>query len=241
MSMYPESGARKPWELEYARDDKSLSKFFNVVYAWMAVGLAVTAAVAYFVSQSQVGLQIVYGGGRGMAVVIALGMFAIAMGVQAAALRINANVATGLFLLYSALMGALLSGIFVIYKIKTIGAAFVITGGTFGVMSVYGFVTKRDLTAIGSFLVMCVIGLFLASLVNIFVASNALSWLITYAVLAVFIGITAYETQKLKVLGQRYGNDPAIAPRIAIIGSLLLYIAFINMFMSILRILGDRK
>jgi FtsH-binding integral membrane protein len=241
MSMFPQSGARKPWELEYARDDKTMSKFFNVVYAWMAVGLAVTASVAYLVSQSQMGLQIVYGGGKGMIIVIALGMFALAMGVQSAALRINANVATGLFLLYSALMGALLSGIFVIYKMQTIGAAFLVTGGTFGAMSVYGFVTKRDLTAIGSFLIMCFFGLFIASLVNVFVASNGLSWIITYGVLAVFIGITAYETQKLKVLAQQYGDDPAIAPRIAIIGSLLLYIAFINMFMSILRIMGDRK
>ena len=241
MSMYPQPGTRKPFELGYANSDKTMSKFFNVVYAWMAVGLAVTAAVAYFVSQSDVGLRMVYGGGRGMAVIIALGMFGIAMGVQSAALRINANVATGLFLLYSALMGALLSAIFIIYKMQTIGASFLITGGTFAAMSVYGFVTKRDLTQIGSILVMCVIGLFIASLANIFIASNALSWLITYAVLAVFIGITAYETQKLKVLAQQYGDDPNMAPRIAIIGSLLLYISFINMFMSILRIMGDRK
>jgi len=239
--MYPQPGTRKPFELDYATSDKTMSKFFNVVYAWMAVGLAVTAAVAYFVSQSDVGLRMVYGGGRGMAVIIALGMFGIAMGVQSAALRINANVATGLFLLYSALMGALLSAIFIIYKMQTIGASFLITGGTFAAMSVYGFVTKRDLTQIGSILVMCVIGLFIASLANIFIASNALSWLITYAVLAVFIGITAYETQKLKVLAQQYGDDPNMAPRIAIIGSLLLYISFINMFMSILRIMGDRK
>jgi len=239
--MYPESGSRKPWELEYARDDKSLSKFFNVVYAWMAVGLAVTATVAYFVAQSPTVLRAFLGGGPAIMVVIALGMFALAWGVQAAALRINANVATGLFLLYAALMGVLISYIFLIYKMKTIGAAFLITGGTFATMSVYGFVTKRDLTAIGSFLVMCVIGLFIASLVNLFIANSALSWLITYAVLIIFIGLTAYETQKLKVLAQQYGNDPAIAPRIAIIGSLLLYIAFINLFMSILRIMGDRK
>src|SRR5436190_4781915 len=132
MSMYPEqSGLRKPWELEYARDDKSIAKFFNVVYAWMAVGLAVTASVAYFCSQSQAALRIIYGGGIGVAVVIALGMFAIAWGVQTAALRISAGVATGLFLLYAALMGALLSGIFIIYKMPTIGSAFVITGGVF--------------------------------------------------------------------------------------------------------------
>jgi FtsH-binding integral membrane protein len=240
--MFPGSGAqRKPWELEYGAYDRPMARFFNTVYAWMAVGLAVTASVAYFVSQSQVGLQMVYGGGRGMLVAIMLGMFAIAWGVQASALRINANVATGLFLLYSALMGALLSGIFVIYKMQTIGASFLLTAGTFGAMSVYGFVTKRDLTGVGSFLVMAAIGLFIASLVNIFLASNALSWIITYAVLAVFIGITAYETQKLKVLASQFGSDPNMAPRIAIIGSLLLYISFINMFTSILRIMGDRR
>ena len=241
MSMYPDSGARKSWELEYARDNKGMVKFFNVVYAWMAVGLAVTAGVAWFASNNPALLRIVYGGGPGLAIVILLGMFALAWGVQTAALRINANVATALFLVYAGLMGLLVSYIFLVYRMQTIGAAFLLTGGTFAVMSVYGFVTKRDLTAIGSFLVMCLIGLILASVVNLFVASNGLSWLITYAVLAVFIGLTAYETQKLKVMAQEYGNDPDIAPRIAIIGSLLLYIAFINMFLSILRILGDRK
>jgi FtsH-binding integral membrane protein len=243
MSMYPGSGAqqRKPWELEYGAYDRPMARFFNTVYAWMAVGLAVTASVAWFVSQSPAALHMVYGGGPAVMVVMLLAMFAIAWSVQTAAMRINANVATGLFLLYSALMGALLSSIFIMYKLPTIGAAFVMTGGTFAAMSIYGFVTKRDLTRIGSFLVMAFVGLFIASLINLFVASSAFSWFITYAVLAVFIGITAYETQKLKVLAAQYGDNPAIAPRIAIIGSLLLYIAFINMFLSILRIMGDRR
>jgi FtsH-binding integral membrane protein len=240
--MFPGSGAqRKPWELEYGAYDRPMARFFNTVYAWMAVGLAVTAAVAWFVSQSDVGLRMVYGGGSGMMVVILLGMFAISWGVQSAAMRINANVATALFLLYSALMGALMSGIFVIYKMPTIGGSFLMTTGTFAAMSIYGFVTKRDLTGIGSILVMAAIGLFLASIVNLFLASNGLSWIITYAVLGVFIGITAYETQKLKVLASQFGSDPNMAPRIAIIGSLLLYISFMNMFTSILRIMGDRR
>lgn len=241
MSMYPESGSRKPWELEYARDDKSLSKFFNVVYAWMAVGLAVTASVAYLVSLSPAAMQLIHGGGRGMAVVVALGLFVLANSVQSAALRISANAATALFLVYAALMGMFISSIFIDYRLEMIGAAFVMTGGTFGVMSLYGFVTKRDLSAIGSFLVMCVIGLFIASLVNVFIAHDGISWIITYGVLIAFIGLTAYYTQKLKVLAQQYGNDPAIAPRIAIIGSLILYIAFINMFLTILRIMGNRR
>lgn len=242
MSMFPGSGAqRKPWELEYGAYDRPMARFFNVVYAWMAVGLAVTAAVAWFASQSEAMRAIFVYRGAGLSVVFALGMFAIAMAVQASALRINANVATALFLLYAALMGCLISGIFLRYSLSTIGSSFLITGGTFGAMSVYGFVTKRDLTRIGSFLIMAVIGLFIGSLVNRFVASNAFSWFITYAVLAVFIGITAYETQMLKGFARQFGDNPDVAPRIAIIGSLLLYIAFINMFLSILRIFGDRR
>jgi FtsH-binding integral membrane protein len=242
MSMYPDqSGLKKPWELNYATDDKAVGRFFNTVYAWMAVGLAVTASVAWFCSQNMAAVRFIHGGGIGVAIAIALGMFALAYAVQHAALRISATAATALFLLYAALMGALLSSIFLVYKLPTIGSAFVITGGTFAVMSIYGFVTKRDLTRMGSVLVMCVVGLFIASIVNLFIASNGLSWLITYAVLLVFVLLTAYETQKLKVLAQEHGNDPDLAPRIAIIGSLLLYIAFINMFLSILRILGDRR
>lgn len=241
MSMYPQNGVGRPFELDYARDNKAVSKFFNVVYAWMAVGLAVTATVAWFVSQNPSVLRAIYGRGPAVAVVVALGMFAIAWGVQTAAMRISANLATALFLLYSALMGVLCSYIFILYPMKTIGASFIVTGGVFAAMSIYGFITKRDLTAIGSFLAMAVIGLFIASLVNLWVASDGLSWIITYAVLAVFIGLTAYETQKLKVLALEHGDNPAIAPRIAIIGSLLLYIAFINMFLSILRIMGSRR
>jgi hypothetical protein len=146
-----------------------------------------------------------------------------------------------LFLLYSAFMGLLLSGIFRVYTLSTIGASFVLTGGVFGAMSIYGFVTKRDLTTMGSYLVMAALGLFVASIVNIFIASNAFSWIITYAVLGVFIGITAYQTQKLRAMAVQFEGNPQMLARLAIVGSLLLYIAFINMFLSILRIVGSRR
>ncbi len=240
MTMYPDQTRTRPFELEYGTDNKAIFNFFNAVYAWMAVGLAVTAGVAWYVAQSPAMLKILYSG-RGMTVVLLLGAVLIAWGVQSAAARISAGVATALFLVYAALIGAIISGIFLVYDLKTIGAAFLITGGTFGAMSVYGFVTKRDLTTIGSYLVMAVIGLFLASLVNVFLANNALSWIITYAVLAVFIGLTAYDTQRLKRFALEHGHDPNLASRFAIVGSLILYISFINMFMSILRILGSRK
>jgi FtsH-binding integral membrane protein len=237
MSQFPQT-QRRPWELEYGTDDKAVFNFFNAVYAWMAVGLAVTAAVAWFVSQS----QLVYmTGGRGFAVAFLLGAAVLSFAIQGAAMRLSAAVATGLFLLYAALIGGFIAPIFLVYKMGTIVAAFVMTGGVFGVMSVYGFVTKRDLTSMGSFLVMAVVGLFLASLVNIFWANNALSWIITYAVLAVFIGLTAYRTQQLKEMAIQLAGNADMASRVAIIGSLSLYISFINMFLSILRILGDRR
>jgi uncharacterized protein len=223
--------------LGYGTDDKAVFNFFNAVYAWMAVGLAVTAAVSWYAAQSSFMLT----GGRGIAVAFLLGAALLAFAIRGAAARINPGVATALFILYAAVIGAAIAPIFVVYRMGTIIAAFGMTGGLFAIMSVYGFVTKRDLTRMGSILIMCAVGLFLATLVNIFLASNALSWVITYAVLAVFIGLTAYETQELKQIAIQYAGNPSMAARFAIIGSLNLYISFINMFMSILRILGDRR
>ena len=237
MSMHPQTRA---YELEYRTDDKVVFNFFNTVYAWMAVGLGVTATVAYLVSQSDAALRIIYGG-KGALVVGGLAAFAIAWAVQSMAMRISPIAATALFLVYSALIGALISGIFLMYDMGTIGAAFLITGGVFGGMSVYGFLTKRDLTSMGSILIMCAWGLFLASIVNVFFASNALSWIITYAVLAVFIGLTAYHTQKLRAIAVSLEGNPSMAARYAIVGSLHLYVDFINIFLSILRILGSRR
>jgi FtsH-binding integral membrane protein len=241
MSMFPQQSTRRPVELEYGTTDRSMFNFFNAVYAWMAVGLALTAAVAWVGSGSQAVLSLVYGGGRGMFAVFALGMFAISIAAQKVALNRSAGLGTVLFLVYCAMMGLLLSAIFIVYPVQTIVAAFLMTGGLFGAMSVYGFVTKRDLTTMGSYLIMGALGLFAASLVNLFLASNALSWFITYAVLAVFIGITAYETQRLRNWAIQFEGNREMLTRIAIVGSLMLYISFINMFLSILRILGSRK
>jgi len=241
MSMYPESGFRKPFELEYSQDAKVTSKFFNMVYAWMAVGLAVTAAVAWFASQSDVVMHTIYAS-RGGYAIFGLAAFAIAMGVQTLGVRISANLATALFLLYAAVIGLLLCGIFKIYPSDVIAASFLVTGGTFAGMSIYGFVTKRDLSRLGSILIMCAWGLFVASIVNmIFFRGDAFSWFITYGVLIVFTGLVAYDTQKLKQMAQEIGGDPVLAPRYAIVGSLWLYVDFINIFISILRIMGNRK
>ena len=241
MSQYPQYQPFQPatpHQLQYGTDSRVVSSFFNMVYAWMFVGLALTALVAWLVSESALGTMIQ--SSPAVLLVIALGAFAIAWGVQSAAHRLSAGAATALFLVYAAVIGAMISGIFVIYPMKTLFAAFLMTGGVFGVMSLYGFVTKRDLTRIGSILVMCALGLFAASLVNLFFANNLVSWIITYAVLAVFIGIVAYETQMLKEIAYQTQGNYDLARRFAIVGSLTLYISFINIFLSIVRILGRR-
>src|SRR5262245_50303629 len=217
MSMFPQAN-RRPVELEYGTTDRSMSNFFNAVYAWMAVGLAVTAVVAWGASQSNAMLQFMYGS-RLMLVAAPIGMLVIAIATQNVALRISAAAGTAMFLLYAALMGLFISYIFVIYKIQTLGVAFLLTGGVFGLMSVYGYMTKRDLTTIGSLCVMGLLGLFVASLVNIFLASNALSWVITYGVLFVTIGIVAYKTQQLKEMAIQFEGNREMLTRLSIIGS----------------------
>jgi hypothetical protein len=238
--MYPNEQVRKPVELEYGTTDKTVFNFFNQVYAWMAVGLALTACVAYLMSTQPALLKIVYGNKYGYVAII-LGMTMLAFAVRGAALKISATAGLGLFLLYAALMGALLSGIFLIYPGKTLIAAFVLTGGVFAAMSIYGYITKSDLTTIGSFCIMAVIGLFIASLVNIFLQNDMLGWIITYGILAAFILLTAYDTQKLKNIAYETEGNPALASRYAVIGSLNLYVDFINIFISILQIMGSKR
>jgi len=239
MSQFPGVNTRKG-VIDYGTDERVQFNFFNTVYAWMAVGLAVTAVVAWWASQQTAILKIVYGSTFGY-IGILLGAVLIARSVQTSALRISATVATGLFLLYAAVIGVLISGIFLMYPNPTLLSAFIVTGGVFGGMSVFGFVTKRDLTRMGSILIMCVWGLFLATCVNMFFYSDFVSWIITYAVLGVFILLTAYDTQKLKAIAAATQGNKQLAARYAIIGSLNLYVDFLNMFMAILRIMGSRR
>jgi FtsH-binding integral membrane protein len=206
----------------------------------MAVGLAVTACVGLLFSQQPALLKVIYGSKFGYIAII-LGMTMLAFAVRGAAMNISAAAGTGLFLLYAALMGALISGIFIIYPWQTLVSAFFLTGGVFAVMSIYGYVTKKDLTSIGSFMIMTVIGLFIASLINVFLRNDLMGWIITYGILIAFVLLTAYDTQKLKEIAYATDGDPALASRLAIVGSLNLYVDFINIFLSLLRILGRKE
>lgn len=235
MSYYPQN--TRPVTLDYAETrDVSLPKFFNLVYAWMCVGLAVTAVVGYACSSTGLIVK-----NPLIAVAAMLGAFALSYATQTVAMRISAGLGLTMFIGYAALIGVMISYVFLRYDLETLGGAFFVTGGVFAGTSIVGFVTKKDLSGIGGIAVMCAWGLFFGSLFNLFFASEALSWFITYAVLAVFIVITAYETQQLKNIALELAGNQTMLQRAAVVGSLVLYISFMNLFLSILRILGSRK
>ena len=217
-----------------------VASFMNMVYAWMCVGLATTAAVAYWVATSRPEIVFNLLGGFGW-VVLFLVQIGLAVAIGHAIFKIPPGVATALFVLYSALNGLWLSVAFLVYTQKSIAVAFGATAGMFAVMSLIGFFTKKDLTSLGSFLFMALIGLVLATIVNWFVRSPALNYIISYVGILIFLGLTAYDTQRLKEMAWQTEGDPKMASRLAVVGSLLLYLDFINIFWYLLQIIGDRE
>jgi FtsH-binding integral membrane protein len=214
------------------------SSIISQVYAWMTAGLLVTGAVAAYTAQSQWLLQLIFGNPFGIWVLF-IAQIAMVIGLSAGIGRLAPATATALFIAYAALNGLTMASIFLVYTRTSIASTFFITASTFGVMSLYGYTTKRDLTKMGSLLFMALIGLILASLVNFFLKSTALYWIITYAGVLIFVGLIAWDTQKIKRLSTQ-ATDETSARRIAILGSLMLYLDFINLFLFLLRIFGRR-
>lgn len=216
--------------------------FMRGVYKWMSVGLAVTAAAAYFIVSSPqeakelvFGNQLVYFG-------LVIAELALVFGLSAAINRLSASTASGLFLLYSALNGVTLSPVLLIYTGASVFTTFVICAGMFGAMSIYGMTTKKDLTSWGSFLFMGLIGIIIASLVNMFMHSSAMNFVISLAGVLIFTGLTAYDTQKLRYMGETMPEGDATAvQRGTILGALQLYLDFINLFLMLLRFFGQRR
>ena len=215
------------------------TQFFNTVYAWMATGLALTAVVAKLISANYGAMKSIFQ--PGTLLVLFLVEIGLVIALSAAIQKINSTLATALFLLYAAINGLTFAAIFLAYTQASIAGTFAVTAGTFGAMSVYGFVTKRDLTALGSMLFMALIGLIIASVVNIFFASDTLYWIISYAGVLIFVGLTAYDTQKLRMIAMQTGHDREMSNRFAIYGALVLYLDFINLFILLLRIMGKRR
>lgn len=212
--------------------------YMSHVYGWMTVGLLLTALVAWYASTNLQLLQLLY---RGMWVLLIaeLGLVFVISGFIN---RLSGAAATTLFMLYSVLNGCTFSIYFIVYTSSSIASVFFITAGMFAAMAFYGYTTKRDLSAFGRFLFMGLIGIVIASLVNLFLQSEPLMWAVTYIGVFVFAGLTAYDNQKLKELGENISyDDQNVFRRFVILGALTLYLDFINLFIMLLRIFGDRR
>lgn len=214
--------------------------FINKVYAWMCLALTVTGFIAYRTAQSEALLGLVFGNS-----IILIGLIIFELGIvfwmSKNIVTISSNMAIGLFMLYSALNGLTLSILLLVYTASSIASTFFITAGTFGAMSIYGYFTKKDLTSWGNLLFMALIGLIIASVINIFLASSTMYWIITYAGVLIFVGLTAYDTQKIKNMSLQLDAESEEGRKGAIMGALALYLDFINLFIMLLRIFGDRR
>ena len=217
------------------------SVFMRHVYQWMTVGLLVTAGTAFFVASSPALLSAIFGNTFGL-IILAIAVFAMPLVLSGMISQLSAFAATALFVVYSALMGAFLSSVLLVYTGASVMSTFVTCAAMFGGMSIYGTVTKRDLTGMGSFMMMGLFGLIIAMIVNIFLQSSAMTFVISALGVVIFTGLTAYDTQKIRAFGENAPLDDATAIRRgALLGALTLYLDFINLFLMLLRLMGDRR
>jgi FtsH-binding integral membrane protein len=211
-------------------------RFMSAVYRWMALGLVVTAGMAFWVASTPEVLQVVIGN-RMVFWGLIIAQFGLVMALSAAVNKLSAGVAGALFLLYSALTGATLSVILLAYTGNSVASAFAVTAGTFLAMSIFATVTKRDLSGWSNFLFMGLIGVVIASVVNIFMKSSMMQFVISAAAVVVFTGLTAYDTQRLRRMAVAGAGIAALPVN----GALSLYLNFINLFLSILNLFGGRR
>lgn len=212
--------------------------YMSHVYGWMTVGLLLTAMIAWFASTNVHLMRVLYN----IMWVLLIAELGLVFVISGLINRLSGAAATTLFMLYSVLNGCTFSIYFLVYTSSSIASVFFITAGMFGALAFYGYTTKRDLSGFGRFLFMGLVGIIIASIVNIFLQSEPLMWAVTYIGVFVFAGLTAYDTQKLKELGENISqDDPNMFRRYVILGALTLYLDFINLFILLLRIFADRR
>jgi hypothetical protein len=210
------------------------------VYVWMALALVITGITAYYVATNETLLtaivtnRILFWG-------LIIAEFALVIGLSAAINKLSLTTATLMFVLYSVINGATMSFIFMVYTLSSITNVFFITAGTFAVMALIGYFTKTDLTSMGKILMMALIGIIIASIVNIFTKSEGLTVILNYLGVLVFVGLTAYDSQKIKKMLMMAPDAGETAQKLALLGALSLYLDFINLFIYLLRILGTRR
>ncbi len=225
--------------LEEAKQDAA-SIFLAKVFKWMSIGLAVTGIIAYLTAQTGLAYTIA---GSPLFFILIIAELGLVFYLSARINKLQAGTASSLFYLYSVLNGLTLSVIFLAYTKSSIAGTFFITAGMFGAMAIYGMVTKRDLSGFGSFLFMGLIGIIIASIVNIFLQSSSLYWAISLIGVFVFTGLTAYDVQKIKKMGEQGILDQGheAIQKGSIMGALALYLDFINLFLMLLRFFGGSR
>lgn len=232
-------------ELIYQEDARqqgiALSALMSKVYLWMTMALAMTALSGMYVASHLNIVEAVFSSQFSFWVLV-IAELGIVFYLSSRIMRISFITAGVLFAVYAILNGVLLSSIFLIYDMDVIAQAFFATAGTFGAMSLLGFFIKKDLSAVGRFFFMALVGLIVASLVNMFWANDTLYWGITYLGVLIFAGLTAYDTQKIRLLmlQSSVGDNYEVGMKLALLGSLTLYLDFVNMFLYLLRIFGNR-
>jgi FtsH-binding integral membrane protein len=223
-----------------AQSGVAVRSLFKSLYMQMAAALAVTGLTAFFLAGSQAYWDFLMTNTSFLWIC----MFAelgLVLLLSARVMRMSISAATLLFIAYSVLNGVTLSTIFLVYDLGTIATTFFVTAGTFFAMSVVGYATKMDLSRVGNVLYMMLIGLLIATVVNIFAASDILYWIINYAGVIIFVGLTAWDTQKIKQMFYEYGTNDESGHKLALLGALTLYLDFINLFLFLLRIFGGSR
>ena len=223
------------------KSEKSIvNSVMKNVFALMTLALAATGAISYIVSNNiQIIKTIIENQPLFWGLII--GELVLVIVLSAMINRISFTTALILFALYSVINGVTLAPLFIVFTEESIASAFFVTAGTFGAMAIFGYITKFDLSGIGKILIMALFGLIIASIVNIFLASSQMEMIINYAGVLIFTGLTAYDTQKIKNLVQENINNENIIPKLSVIGSLTLYLDFINLFIKLLQLMGKRK
>lgn len=216
--------------------DEGLRTFMLRVYSYMALGLGISGMVAYLVASNQAFTNVV----RDFHLLFMLAPLGVVIFLSARLEKIESSTAQTLFWVYAALMGISLSVILAMFKTESVARIFFVTASVFGSMSLYGYTTKKDLTSMGSFMIMGLWGVILASIVNMFMHSGPMQLLISVLTVIIFTGLTAYDTQKIKEIYME-SDHSEVASKKAIMGALTLYLDFINIFVSLLQLFGDRK
>jgi len=217
--------------------------FMQRVFSWMAIALAITAFVAYYFSSSEALMSalITQEGMTGLGWVVMLSPIGFVLVMSFGFQKLSSGTLTLIFGAYSVVMGMSLSFILLVFTSASIFQTFAVTAGMFGIMAFLGYTTKTDLSKFGSLLMMGLIGIILASVVNMFLGSTTLEYIISFIGVVIFTGLAAYDTQKLKRMGASLEEGSESAKKLTILGALTLYLDFINLFLFLLRFLGDRR